>query len=113
MKSCIVDTNLFFAECLDESDFEKHSDQIIQRANIIEFAGRLAIPLVCWQSEFDQESQYFTYQLGEEFNNLINFMAILDLQKRDCRKWEKVDCWVCESPEQADIVLHQYEFNFE
>ena len=46
MENYVVDTRLLFAPCLEESDFETHKDEIIGRANIIEAAGKLAIPIV-------------------------------------------------------------------
>ena len=112
MENYIVDTCLLFAPSLEESDFETHKDEIIGRANIIEAAGKLAIPIVCWNAGFDKEEGNFAYEVGEERTKLLNFGAILHLYSIDKRQWEKVDCWVCDTPEQADAVLHQYDYNF-
>ena len=59
-----------------------HKDEIIGRANIIEAAGKLAIPIVCWNAGFDKEEGNFAYEVGEERTNLLNFGAILHLYQQ-------------------------------
>ncbi|MEM6402387.1 MAG: hypothetical protein AAF757_19535 [Cyanobacteria bacterium P01_D01_bin.116] len=107
MENLLVDTNLLFACCLDQSDFEENILEITERANNINASGKLALPIVCWKFEEN------LFQVGEERTNLLNFMAIILLRNQDPRGWEMVDSWVCDSEQQAYTALNQYSYSFE
>lgn len=108
MKFSLLDASGLDAQCLEESDFQEHETEIIGRAQLIEAAGQLATPIICWQSGYNQDSGYFEFEAAEEENNLLNLLAMLHLYRNDQRRWHLVAAWVCDSPQQAEFAVSQF-----
>lgn len=108
MKFSLLDTSSLDAGCLEESDFEEHQAEITGRAQLIEAAGQLALPIICWQGDFNQESGSFDFEAIEEEDNLLNLLAMIALYRAEPRRWHLTAAWVCDSPQQAEFAAKQF-----
>ena len=108
MQFSLLDTCSIDSACLEESDFETERDRIQSRVDAIKQAGGLVVPIICWQSGFDQKDKNFIYEAFEEETNLLNVLAMIKLYREDSRRWHLTNAWVVDNIDQAEVLAQQY-----
>lgn len=108
MKYQLIDTNTLDAECLEETDFQIEAEIIQAKKEFIIQSGQLALPVICWQSHYDQDSQAFVFEAYEEQTNLLNLLTMLALYRENPQQWHLTPAWLCDSQSEAEMVATQY-----
>jgi|GEM_PF-3327413 len=104
----LLDTNSIDAQCLEESDFEVEKEIIQVKAEMICNTGILALPIICWQSHYNKESEYFVFEAYEEQDNLLNLLTMIHLYREYPHEWYLTPAWVCMDKGHAEVASEQY-----
>ena len=106
-----VDVSQLKSENIEPQDLENWKDEIERRMNWIDRVGVLLTPLVIYQDGVDDEyNPLFEVQLSD--HNLLNFIAIYNLNQQQPKRFEMVNAWVTQ-PENAEEIMDCIdEFSF-
>lgn len=107
MQFSLVDVKKIDSECLEESDFEIERDRIQARISFIEKSGGLTMPIICYPVGRDENGEEM-FEAFEEENNLLNTLAMMQLNRDNPRLWEMTNAWVLPDIDAAEIAAGQY-----